>query len=307
MAAGKVIYEEWLNNNQNRNYPFYDDVSLMDDSGTLRVPNDFIVDLSFAVHAFDYDLNKFHLHTLKIFSDTIIITLGYDGIEIAERSILIKNHTENKTYFIEGLGSFSDSVGRIAIGRLDSLLKFGGVYTFTSNNGFNARLLPTVLRPTTKAVTGIRVVSADNEASEIIQGDIEFIAGENIEFTKIGNQLIISAVNNPNYDKSCNCPDAPIGDCIKKINGIPPDTSGNFTIEGSHCVQILGGTAAITIDDTCAEPCCGCQELDVLRTELAKLSSQIATQKAFAQRAFASIEQLRTAILSSKIGDLISC
>ena len=219
MNYGGIINEEWLNDNRNRKYPFLDSSSLEDSTKSMVLPNDLIVDLIFPVSAIDYDSAKFHLHQLVVFNGGIIITLGYDGSAIATRSITEAEHEENKSYYIEGLGNMSDSVGRISIGRFDSIKKYGGSYTFNSSN---ARLLPTVLRPAFKGVTALRIVSANNEESELLQGDLEIIAGSNIELTLIsppsGNKKIrISAVPSPDYESECDCPDTAQGECIKHM------------------------------------------------------------------------------------------
>lgn len=310
MNYGGIINEEWLNDNRNRKYPFLDSSSLEDSTKSMVLPNDLIVDLIFPVSAMDYDSAKFHLHQLVVFNGGIIITLGYDGSAIATRSITEAEHEENKSYYIEGLGNMSDSVGRISIGRFDSIKKYGGSYTFNSSN---ARLLPTVLRPAFKGVTALRIVSANNEESELLQGDLEIIAGSNIELTLIsppsGNKKIrISAVPSPDYESECDCPDTAQGECIKHINGVSPDEQGRFWIYSvGACLQLSTVSHGLRLTDNCSEPCCGCAELTVLRNELARLATQIATQRAFAQRALSNIEQMRDVVLSSKLGTIIPC
>lgn len=308
MAVGGVIHTDWLNENGNRRYPFFDGVSLQDTSGAMTLPNELIVDLVFPVHALDYDLTKFHLYEVVVYGGGVTITLGYDGTPIASRSVVESEHTDNAAYTIEGTGDFADSIGRIAVGRLHSIKRFGGAYRFAAAN---ARLLPTVLRPSLQGVSAFRVVTADGDVSDLIQGDVELLTGENINFvvTTVDGvkQLKVSAVNNPNYEEECACEDGTTGEPIRTINGVGPDESGNFNLEGVGCVEIAPIANGAQISDTCAEPCCGCSELEVLRGEIARLGSQLATQQAFAQRAMSSIEQMRDVILASKFGSVNPC
>lgn len=306
-----VLHAGWLNENQNRRYPFLDSATMLDQTGTLRVPDELIVDLVFPVHAVDYDLTKFYLRRLVVFAAGVVVELGYEGEPeaIAARSITEAEHVENAGYYLDGRGDFEDSVGRIAIGRINEIKKYGGMYTFDPSA---TRLLPTVLRPSLKGVRAIRVVSATNEESEYLQDDIELIAGSNIELEVIttgggDKQLRISAVNNPGYEQSCDCPDTQRGRCIETINEIPPDANGNFELKGDGCLSITALGNGVTLNDTCAEPCCGCEELDTLRSELARLGSQVATQLAFAQRLSGNMDQLRDVILASKLGVVNPC
>ena len=311
MVTGGIVHTDWLNENRNRKYPFFDGASMIDDSGSITLPNELIVDLTFPVHAFDYDVNQFYLYSVTVFGGGVTITIGYSGTAIATRSITESEHSDNDTYYIEGTGDFADSVGRITIGRIQDIKNYGGQYTFSAAN---ARLLPTVIRPAIQGVSGLRVVSAENDISELIQGDVDLISGENISMvvsTGSGGvkEVKISAVNNPNYEEDCGCPDDITGDPIKTINGVGPNNAGAFFLEGVGCVALDNGIVSngIQINDTCAEPCCGCAELDKIRSEVDRLATQIATQKAFAQRALANIEQMRTSILASKFGPVTPC
>lgn len=305
--ASMIIHDDWLNENRNRKYPFFDDASLVDTTGTMTLPNELIVDLIFPIHAMDYDVALFHLSRIVVFNGGVIISIGYNGTTIATRAITEAEHTVNKTYYIEGSGSFTDSVGRIAIGPLEEIKKYGGTYNFNVTNG---RLLPTVLRPSLKGVSSISVVSADGTQSGLLQGDIELVAGSNIELEVIAGsprKLRISAVNNPNYEVECDCPDTTQGECVKTINNVIPDVNGNFTLTPSACISITPQTGGLLLDDNCATPCCGCEEIEIIKSELSRLGTQMLGQEAFAERAMGNIDQLTNVILASKIGTVVPC
>lgn len=312
MVAGSVIHVEWLNENRNRRYPFLDTASMRDQSGTVEVPDELLVDLTFPVNALEFDAAAFYLHSLTVFSGGIIVSIGYVGATapIAVRAITLAEHTDNRTYYIEGVGDFNDCVGRIAVGRIDKIMDYGGTYTFDPTA---APLLPSVIRPTIRGISGLRIVSADNEESELLYGDVELIAGANITFDVAEvspgvNELRISAVNNPDFESECECDDG-AGDrrCIETINDIPPDADGNFDLTAVGCLTLTPQATGILMEDNCADPCCGCEELNVLRDELVRLNTQIATQEGFASRALSSIEQLNQVILAAKLGNINPC
>lgn len=308
MPIGGVIHTEWLNENQNRRYPFWDSASMVDTTGSMTVPNELIADLTFPISD-SVSPADFHLNRLTVFGGGITIEIGYQGTTIATRTITEAEHVENKSYLIEGSGDFADSVGRITIGRISDIKRYGGVYAFTATT---APLLPTVCHFSVRGVNALRVATADNEVSDLLQGDIELVAGSNISLAiaDLGGgvkQLTVSAITNSDFQEVCECPDDTQGEPIRTINGMSPDVDGNFVIEGLSCVNVQTSAGEIIIDDTCAEPCCGSAELEVLRSEINRLGAEMVTQRNFAQRAFANIEQTRTAVLASKFGSVIPC
>lgn len=305
MAVGGVIHTDWLNENRNRRYPFLDSAAMRDETNTLEVPNNLIVDLSFPAPASaGLDFAGFYLKQLLLFPGGLTIILGYGNADAAVVTVAAADHVENRSYSLTGVGEFADCVGRVIIGQLDEVLQYGGMYTFSAAQ---TPLLPTVLRPALRGVRALRLVSAQNNYSEPIRGEIHFYAGDNVALellTEPEQRVRISAVANPDYTEDCECPELVTGEPILTINNIGPDNQGNFSILGEGCLTVQSGTAAITLKDTCAEPCCGCAELEVLRAELNRLATQVATQAAFAQRAASNIEQLRDVVLVSRLGTL---
>lgn len=310
MVSG-VLHVDWLNENRNRRYPFFDGATLRDQTGTLTLPNELIVDFNFPVHALTYNLSGFYLKEITVFGGGLVLSIGYGADVIASRSITAAEHTENKQYHIEGRGAFADSVGRIAIGKLDEIWKYGGTFRFDATA---TPLLPTTLRPSLRGVISLRIVNSSNEISGLLQDDIELVAGENIGLTMVDaggglKRLRISAQPNEDFLEDCECPDQTQREPIYTINGVGPDSGGNLQLEGLGCVVVNNTAVAngIRLEDSCAEPCCGCAELDVIRTELDKWVTQTNTQLNYAQRLMSAVEQLRTSILASKLGTAAPC
>jgi hypothetical protein len=318
MAVGKVWNVSWLNANSQRNYPLHDNASGQDVTGSFTLPNDLLVDMVFPVHMINLDdtlldLNNFCLRSIAVFAEGVTLTFAvYDGAstytEFATRTILESAHTRNKSYYIEGLGDegdpFFDSVGRVTIGTFTGMRNFGGFYTFDIDGG---RLLPTVIRPALQTLSGIRFANADGDTSDLLQGDVTIVAGDNLRFDVSGTTVTINATAESDFLDSCECDTAPEGDPIRTINGIGPDSTGNFQMEAVDCITISPITHGIRFADTCAEPCCGCEELNALRDSLENLATQLNGLESYSNRVHGFIQQLQNTLVASVLSTNDGC
>jgi len=74
---------------------------------------------------------------------------------------------------------------------------------------------------------------------------------------------------------------------IKTINNVSPDASGNiFLISSAGCLDISGdvGSSSIIFDDTCSNPCCGCEELKIIIDDVKQTRDDLATLIQMANR-----------------------
>jgi len=293
---------EWPNVNSQRNYPFDQSASL-ESSGTV-IPNDLIVDLVMPVNTGtvpEVDPTLFHMSNIGVFSAGIVISLGYNGTTFATINIATASFSPYKTYVFTGIGEYFDVQGWITIGSLTKVMETPGSFALTIAEG---RLLPSVIRPNLRSLSSIRISNGD-DVSAPISGDIVLEAGNNIRF-RLGEvdgstAIIIDAVTGPNYQEECDCNDLnELAPPIRSINGVAPDSAGNITVEGTSCLVISGGTASLTFDDSCAEPCCGCEELEVITSTLAGLQNQVETMQNTADRLNEVITTTRVNLLASK-------
>jgi hypothetical protein len=145
----------------------------------------------------------------------------------------------------------------------------------------------------------VQVFDPSGAISEQISGTVRFIPGANIQLAYQPAEVAdvpdpvtgdpvptvitpagirISAVNNPDYDEECACESTyPQPDPIRMINGVTGDESGELLIEAlESCLTIgAGGSNVITMQDTCAQPCCGCPELEFITQQLIILEDSI--------------------------------
>lgn len=307
---------EWLNHNAIRSYPLAEDATQKDITRTFEIPNDFIVGLYFPVHAgLNVEPEKFFIRSIVAFSTGYSISLAYDDGSndppvVATALIASATHKENTIYALPGVDvpdnddlSFSDSVGKIVIGRLDSIEKQpAGQYLFDFEDG---KLDSDTIRPMIRGVSSIQVVNG-SEVSERIHGDVRLVAGTNmqISITSVGSetQIRFDAIEGAGLIDECECNEnLPDGPCIKTINGVPPDDSGNFNILPLECLEILPIENGISIADTCADPCCGSEELEILTQELDKFGRGISSLIGQINRLESELNTLATSILGSQL------
>jgi hypothetical protein len=302
---------EYLNLNSQRAYPLTEFATKQDTTGTFTLPSDFLIGAYFPVHTgLDVIPGRFFLSSLAIFGTGFNIGISYfDGTStppvVAAAVIARTTHTEYRSYALPGQGNFSDSVGRIILGRLDSIdAQPAGSYTFDYADG---ALEEDAIRPMIRDVRSLVLLNG-NDRSDRIQGDVELQAGTNISLTPIlvaGQDPIIriDAIDGAGLDEECICLDDTVSGPIKTINGIPPDAAGDFKFIGDNCLIVEAATNGIKLIDNCSDPCCGSDELDALSTELDIIGSGATTVEAFINKLQAEVTQFSNTVLGSTLSD----
>lgn len=302
---------QWLNHNSQRSYPLTERASKVDSTGTIRIPDSFIVALYFPVHVtLAIQLDQFYVKTLLISPLGYSIGIGYadgsaNGVLVATANVTKATHTANMTYAMAGVDDFADTIGQIVIGDLREIEQLpAGLYTFSFESG---ELESDAIRPMLRGVTAVRVVN-NNENSPLLYGDIELIAGTNMRLdyainTNTGNpRITFNAIDGTDLNTVCTCDLNKTGECIRCINGIC-STDGNYTITGGDCITVTTGGNGITLEDICATPCCGCAELDALKTQIDRFSDGVTTLGNFVTRLGSEVTQMSFVVLGSRLGD----
>ena len=314
MPPGKIWNVEWLNQNSQRNYPIAEGVNRKDVTGTFELPTDLIVDLVWPVHAAaTVQSDRFFVHSVTMFGEGLTITIGYhidgnpEGDPIGSVSVARATHTINQSYFINGIGDFFDSIGKITIGSLDNALSTGGLFNFDLSG---ARLESTVIRPNLRGVSAVVLVNGDDRSDPIF-GDIEFAAGTNIRLVPNDNpggnpQIRIDAIRGAGLNQECDCSDQlPLdAEPIRTINGIPPDENGNFNLLGDECLQLTPIDNGLQMEDECSQACCGCDELEKIIQDMELLAVQINTLDNLTSRLDGSVNTAMVNLIASKSSDL---
>lgn len=303
---------EFLNHNSQRHYPLADTATGVDQTGSFTLPDDFLVELDLPVHAgLDVDPSSFFIQHVGAYSTGYSVIVGYQpasgpAVTVATALIPSQAHQRNATYALGGTGDFDDTVGKLVIGRLDSIANQPpGFWQFD----FEAtRLDPDAVRPIIRGVSSITCVNGD-QSSPKLYGDITLVAGNNMQITPItisGQDPIISfsAINGEGTVDNCVCegnavPSSP----IYTINGVKPTPAGDIAIVGSACVSVQPITNGVSITDTCAQPCCGPSELEVITQDLERLGSQAASVQQFVNQLQTNVDTMNLIVLGSKLND----
>ena len=300
---------QWLNHNSQRSYPLTDRASKTDTSSTIKLPDSFIVALYLPIHAgLAVVPDKFYLKSLLLAPTGYTITIGYnDGSAYPDAATTIvprATHVTNRSYALAGIDDFADTVGRVTIGRLDDVDTLPpGEYTFAPAAG---ELEPDAIRPMIRGIQSIRV-SNNGELSAPIYGDVRLVAGNNMRITVAGGVstdpvVTFSAISGLNLNEQCVCEVAQTGECIRCINGVCSG-DGSFTINQGECLQVSEAPGGLTIQDVCAQPCCGCSELDALRSQITRFDDGVTTLQNFVTRMGSEVTQMSLTVLGSRLGD----
>lgn len=299
---------QWLNHNSQRSYPLTERATKLDSTGTIRLPDSFIVALYLPIHSgLAFAPNNFFIKSVLIAPTGFNITVGYDNngtaVDVAAANIIRSNYQPNRSYALGGVGDFDDCVGRVVLGALDEVDQLPpGLYSFSRAAG---ELEPDAIRPMLRAVTRLRVYN-NAELSAPIYGDVTLVAGNNVRITAVTSgaetDIIFDAISGTSLNEECYCEVPEIGDCIRCINGVC-STDGNFIIAPDDCIQITPMNNGLKFADTCAQPCCGCTELDAIVNQINRFGDGVTTLQNFITRLGSEVTQMSLVVLGSQLGD----
>lgn len=305
---------QWLNENSQRSYPFAEHATKFDQTGTIQVPDDFLVELYWPVaNVLGLKAENFFLKTLGIIGAGYLFELGYnDGSTrpptVASTSIPVTATAENTRYALVGINDFDDSVGKLVIGRLDTIKTLPpGIYSFTPGGG---ALDPDCLHPIIRGVSSV-IVEQGGQRSAKLRDQIVLQGGNNVTLTvlrPVAQPPIVrfDAVLDNTFTTQCDCEET-VPPCIRTINDIPGDSHQNFTLLGDPCIEIDPITNGLKIIDECCKPCCGDPELQVVLSGMQSIRNSANTIASFQQRLDAAISQLQTNLALSGLKNCGSC
>jgi len=303
---------EWLNHNAQRSYPFTTRATKTDTTGTLTLPDSFLVGLYLPIHSgLTFAPSNFFVRRVLISPTGFNITVGYeaagDTVDVAAANIIRTGYVADQTYALGGINDFADCVGQLVLGSLDDIDKLPpGLYEFTQAAG---ELETDCIRPMIRGVQRLQI-SNNNELSAPIYGDVTLVAGGNIniDVATVGSttEITIKAISGANLNETCACVTNSTGPCIRSINGVT-SLDGNFMFAPDSCLAItpLNGAnnSGLKFADTCATPCCGCKELDALKNQVNRFGDGAATLQNFLTRMGGEVTQMSLVVLGSKLGD----
>lgn len=302
---------QWLNHNAQRSYPLTSRASKKDVTGTFTIPDDFIVGLRLNF-ATDYvtdvraNINQITVSNIGVCVYISVYTATGVLIQGALRVCINKaEHVKNNTY---ALTSYAEDrvTGSITINEINEILNQpAGWFNFDEAAG---EIESDVISVSTHAIRSLQILS-DGARSEKLYGDIVLVAGENIKiliekdwvsFNQLETRLVIHAISGKNLNEDCTCDVNNVAPCIRSINGIST-TTGNFNFAPNGCINLTEAVNGVEIADICAEPCCGCSELDALRTQVERFGDGITTLQNFVTRLGSEVAQMSVVVIGSRL------
>lgn len=310
MATRKNINLEWLNHNSQRKYPLAAAATGADVGGDFKLPNSFLLSVYLPVSsAASINPGGFFVKTVAAYGSGYTLTIGYQpsvgaAVVVAAASVPRSGHQKYDSYALRGLGDFYDSVGRVVIGDLAEINEQpAGQWEFSLATG---RLELDAIRPQLRGVSQLRVQNG-SDVSDPIVGDVVLRAGRNFRITPVvgsPSTIQFDAIDGEGLNESCVCVgDAAEAPAIRTINGISPTADGNFTLSGNDCLSLQALTNGLQANDNCSEPCCGCNELEVITEAMQLLGSQVTTLNTFLTNLEARVSQMDAVVLGSRLGD----
>lgn len=298
--------QEWLNQNSQRAYPLAEGTSRLDEGGSVRIPDDLLLELYLPVGAGPaVAAEKFFVRSLVATAGGLSIGVGYDDGTadppvVATAALATAAHTEYAAYALAGAGDMADSVGRVVVGSAAGVPP--GRYLFSPAA---ARLDPDCVRPTVRGVSSI-VVANGSERSDPLTGDVVLAAGANVRLTVATvdgrTEVRIDAIAGEGLSQDCGCADDP-GPCVRTINGVAPTAAGDIAVTGTDCLTVTAGAGVLTLADACSQPCCGCAELEAVTRDVGRLGDGATTLAQFVNRLDAEVSQMQLTVLGARLGD----
>ncbi len=303
---------QWLNHNSQRAYPLADNCSREAYiSSDIKIPDELILALRISLNTgHNVAVDRFFLKALTVTSNGFAILIGYDdGSNYSNpddypsvATTFVWTNSEQTTYSLTGLDDFDDSVGYIAVNPSCSWLNdVSGYFSFLPQNAY---LEPDCIVPMIQSISSI-AVSDGSTAGKRHYGDIILQAGSNVELevreSATATTIIIHAITSDDFAQTCKCDTHEEAPCIRTINSMHPDASGNILIEGTGCVQLTNGDGSITFNDTCASPRCDCSSIQDLAQEIRDLEDGVTTLENFTAQMKASVDQTQLVITNSKV------
>ena len=306
----------WLNTNATRNYPISQEATLTPlGDGGFDLPDDLIVDMRLSV-PYDPTIKpfNFYLKSVSAYAHGLIIEIGYYNPAISEEKAIVaisnavasSTHTNPTSYMLTGVATnkdydFSNVVGTITIGNLSQIQENPpGRIEFSPE----AYIESTVISLNTVGVSSLRVGSSLLAADTPLVGHVIVRPRTNfgIQSSLSENSFTFSALSGLGLETDCTCEgEIELGPCIRTLNQLPPDKDGNLDIVAGTCISVDNDNDSILLSETCSEPCCGCDQIEIFVADLRDLQSGFERLDSYITALAAAVENIRSSAFGSVV------
>jgi hypothetical protein len=306
-----VVNIDWLNENAYRNYPLVDGASRLSGGGAV-LPRGLFTDLTLPVPLGTLDPARAFIRKVYGFSAGVVITIGNSADptrDYATATFFTADATRNKSYPLVGIpGTPLEGVtGRITAGLPEAVAQCSmGFYDFSAQPA-NTALVVSCIRPLLQGVKGVVVQGANGVVSPVLGGVITFVEGPGVTLTadpSTGKVTIAAAVTvTPDelIAAGCGCDQAiaPTATPITSINGVRPDSAGNFTLQPTNGIQLNPIANGLQIVDGNTVPCCDCSQLQQLLASLQEIENAKGSMQQVADQLQARVSNLANVVAAA--------
>lgn len=312
-----TVLQEWLDSNQHRVFPLDDAMRGLDITGTFTLPTSFMVDMLLCVPP-GTDTTLYYVKAVVVRRFSVDVEIGYDGdgteLTIGKFAGIPHDKALNGTSALAAsaqaslaLKPFELCTGVLVTGSMEELLKHPGAWSFQSSQSaiLSARV--------TEGLAGVRSVAVGDE---VYTGDIALREGSGVTLTPsydaaTGRTIItvsadlgsLAGVATPIVDDASILQNltALYGRPVTTINGVPPDTAGNFLLQPLDCTTLAAVTGGLAIENPCSLPCCDKSVLDDAYTSIAELNLRYARMEGYYQSIGRNINDLQSRMIALEI------
>jgi hypothetical protein len=282
----------WNQFNQARKFPLLFGCHATSRDGHFTIPDDLLIGLylSYGLGRGITDPGGFYIGEVTWWRSGLSLSVYYkpvdggDGIKVAETTI--EEPINGRTAALLG---FNNRLfyGTVIFGQTAGLGEQAAGEWFFDPDA--APLDPFCIRPTVREISALYVQNGGKMTGPFY-GDITLSAGQGIGLAVKSADSLLHCLDDPPSDGGTEViisaeVDSDDGGSIKTINSVMPDASGNITLIGRSCLTITAQAekATLVLDDTCAEPCCTCKELEPIRAKMDLLIRSIADLESHTQ------------------------
>jgi len=312
-----TVLTEWLDTNLHRNFPLTDSATAQDTSGTLDFPTSLISDFFLCVPPYT-QTDKYYIKSVVFRRFTLDIEIGYDGdgqeLTIGYFNDIPTDQTMHSVYYFEpapqtlaNYKPFTIASGVVVIGLTEAATNSPGKWSFQSDD------TPILA---SRVNTGLAVVNSLMIGSKIFTGNLILKEGAGVTLTpsydaatyqttitisadiRTSSELAIPLVSDASIMANLV---ATYGQPITNINGVVPDTSGNFTLRALDCTEINDISNGVALSNPCSLPCCDKAMLDTIYDSISNLNLRYARMDSYYQSLSRNINDLQSRMIGLEI------
>lgn len=263
---------DWSSLNALRRYPLREGVSALSDNGYFSIPDSLITDITICASS-DITKRYFISKIINKISSFVLEISDFNQTVVGTLEIETNTHTEDKDYYFTiNEESYAGANIKITIGSLKDLNNQpAGLFNFDSTA---TEFEPRTIIPGLRGIDRMIFVDSEKKAYAL-SGDITIITRNNLKFSEEESDIYLDAADDLGLNKKCT-----LTNCVKTINGVAPNSSGDIGLIGVNCIRISNPIDyTIELEDTCCTPCSGCDEIETLTSRLTSLENNFLTLK----------------------------